>query len=144
MTEIKSEYIKILKEENSLLNEVIDLQQDLRKSVNEKDWTVLMSVISSVNLKMDKFNQLDERREELALQSDSEDSTINNLLSEVRGKLVRTRTENKALGDYINITRNFVQGIIDSALPQSRAKVYSRKGTIVQNQPHSVVLNQLF
>ena len=143
MTEIKSEYRKILEEENSILSEVIGLQQNLRKAVNEKDWTELMKVISSINLKMDSFNRLDEQRENLAVSAEN-DEGLRSLLSEVRGKLVRTRTENKALGDYINITRNFVQGIIDNALPQSRAKVYSRNGSMVQEQPHSVVLNQLF
>lgn len=143
MIDIKSDYRNILEKENSLLDEVLVLQQDLRNAVNEKDWTKLMSVISSINLKMDSFNHLDEDREKYAV-SQKDDSEILNLLSEVRGKLVRTRTENKALGDYINITRNFVQGIIDTALPQSRAKVYSRSGSIVRNQPQSVVVNQLY
>ncbi|MBQ1949474.1 MAG: hypothetical protein II367_04890 [Treponema sp.] len=143
MTEIKSEYRKILEEENSILSEVIGLQQNLRKAVNEKDWTELMKVISSINLKMDSFNRLDEQRENLAVSAEN-DEGLRSLLSEVRGKLVRTRTENKALGDYINITRNFVQGIIDNALPQSRAKVYSRNGSMVRSQPHSVVVNQLY
>lgn len=143
MIDIKSDYRNILEKENSLLDEVLVLQQDLRNAVNEKDWTKLMSVISSINLKMDSFNHLDEDREKYAA-SQKDDSEILNLLSEVRGKLVRTRTENKALGDYINITRNFVQGIIDTALPQSRAKVYSRSGSIVRNQPQSVVVNQLY
>lgn len=143
MIDIKSDYRNILEKENSLLDEVLVLQQDLRNAVNEKDWTKLMSVISSINLKMDSFNHLDEEREKCAA-SQKDDSEILNLLSEVRGKLVRTRTENKALGDYINITRNFVQGIIDTALPQSRAKVYSRSGSIVRNQPQSVVVNQLY
>lgn len=143
MIDTKSDYRNILEKENSLLDEVLVLQQDLRNAVNEKDWTKLMSVISSINLKMDSFNHLDEDREKYAA-SQKDDSEILNLLSEVRGKLVRTRTENKALGDYINITRNFVQGIIDTALPQSRAKVYSRSGSIVRNQPQSVVVNQLY
>ena len=73
-----------------------------------------------------------------------DDMECRELLAKVRGKLVRCRTENKALGDYINITRNFVQGVIDHSLPQTRSKVYSRNGNIIQKQPHSVVVNTLF
>lgn len=144
MTEIKLNYKNILEEENKILSEVLDLQSGLRSAVNGKDWTELMHVISDINLNMDRFNHLDEQREGLAVEAKADDAEISELLTEVRGKLVRCRTENKALGDYINITRNFVRGIIDTALPQSRAKVYSRNGSMVQEQPHSVVLNQLF
>mgnify|MGYP006974640767 FL=1 len=66
------------------------------------------------------------------------------ILSIVRGKLVKSRTENKVLSEYINITKGFVQSIIDNALPQSRNKLYSRNGNIIQSQPQSVVVNTLF
>ena len=49
----------------------------------------------------------------------------------------------KALQDYILITKNFVQKVIDSSLPQSTCKVYTKSG-IVQKQPKSVVVNALF
>ncbi|MBQ5906646.1 MAG: hypothetical protein IIW80_01145 [Treponema sp.] len=144
MAEIKSNYKNILEEENKILSEVLDLQTGLKSAVNGKDWTELMHVVSEINLNMDKFNHLDEMREKIAVEARTDEADVSSLLTEVRGKLVRCRTENKALGDYINITRNFVRGIIDTALPQSRAKVYSRNGSMVQEQPHSVVLNQLF
>ena len=144
MAEIKSNYKNILEEENKILYEVLDLQTGLKSAVNGKDWTELMHVVSEINLNMDKFKHLDEMREKLAVEARTDEADVSSLLTEVRGKLVRCRTENKALGDYINITRNFVRGIIDTALPQSRAKVYSRNGSMVQEQPHSVVLNQLF
>ena len=50
----------------------------------------------------------------------------------------------KVLSEYINITKGFVQSIIDNALPQSRNKLYSRNGNIIQSQPQSVVVNTLF
>ena len=49
-----------------------------------------------------------------------------------------------AKNEYINITKGFVQSIIDNALPQSRNKLYSRNGNIIQSQPQSVVVNTLF
>ena len=47
----------------------------------------------------------------------------------------------ECLGIY---TVDRVQSIIDNALPQSRNKLYSRNGNIIQSQPQSVVVNTLF
>lgn len=144
MTEFKTSYKEILTQEDKTLSKVVSLQKNLRSSVQEKDWAKLMKVISDINLEMDKFNHLDEQRETAAVYAKSDDNEAKELLAKVRGKLVQVRTENKALSEYINITRNFVRGIIDSALPQSRAKVYGRSGKILQKQPESVVVNTLF
>jgi hypothetical protein len=144
-------YKEILLQEDAVLSDVIASQAELRTAVNAKDWTNLMKVVSDINLEMDKFNHLDDERENflkaekggMAGSADFDRET-NELLAKVRGKLVRCRTENKALGDFINITRNFVQKIIETALPQSRTKVYGKGGGFVQNQPDSVVVNTLF
>jgi hypothetical protein len=93
---------------------------------------------------MDKFNKLDEEREEITTTEDVANIEYKRILSTVRGKLVKSRTENKVLSEYINITKGFVQSIIDNALPQSRNKLYSRNGNIIQSQPQSVVVNTLF
>lgn len=144
-------YKEILLKEDSVLSDVIASQEELRAAVNAKDWTNLMKVVSDINLEMDKFNRLDDERESflkaekgIAAGSADFDKDTNELLARVRGKLVRCHTENKALGDFINITRNFVQKIIDTALPQSRVKVYGKCGCFVQKQPDSVVVNTLF
>ena len=92
---------------------------------------------------MDSFNELDTERESLASEKKTYSEEENNLLALVRGKLVQCRSENKALGDYIDITKGFVQKTIDEALPQSKNRLYSKKGYIVQ-QPESVVVNTLF
>lgn len=141
MKESKSTYREILEQEDVILSEVLELQKSLREAVNKKDWSMLMKVISSINLKMDKFNSLDEERESSARFID--DKTCDELLCTVRGKLVRLRTENKVLTEYIDITRKFVRSVIN-ATPQSRAKVYGRDGLFSQEQPHSVVVNALY
>ena len=143
-------YKEILLQEDAVLSDVIASQAELRTAVNAKDWTNLMKVVSDINLEMDKFNHLDDERENflkaekggMAGSGDFDRETYE-LLAKVRGKLVRCSTENKALGDFINITRNFVQKIIETALPQSRTKDYGKGGGFVQNQPDSVVVNTL-
>ncbi|MBQ5631878.1 MAG: hypothetical protein IIU99_02115 [Treponema sp.] len=144
MENVNTRIIEVLNEQNSILDVVLTKQQELRNSVNEKNWTNLMTVISEINLSMDKFNKLDEEREEITTAEDVANSEYKRILSMVRGKLVKSRTENKVLSEYINITKGFVQSIIDNALPQSRNKLYSRNGNIIQSQPQSVVVNTLF
>lgn len=146
MDETKN-YMEILEQEDSALSNVIDFQKKLRSSVSEKNWTFLMKVVSDINLEMDKFNQLDEKRNQIVTANGKDflsNSDVSALLLKVRGKLVRCRTENKALGDYINITRGFVKKVIDTSLPQSRSKLYGKTGVFVQNQPKSVVVDTVF
>ena len=144
MENVNTRIIEVLNEQNSILDVVLTKQQELRNSVNEKNWTNLMTVISEINLSMDKFNKLDEEREEITTAEDVANIEYKRILSTVRGKLVKSRTENKVFSEYINITKGFVQSIIDNALPQSRNKLYSRNGNIIQSQPQSVVVNTLF
>ena len=141
---MNGKYRDVLVSENKLISDVLCRQQALRDAVNNKDWTALMDAAGDVNEMMDAFNELDKEREELALGGLQEDAETYGLLAEIRGKLVKSRIEIKALADYISITREFVKGIIDTAVPQSRNRLYSRNGYVVQPQPESVVVNTLF
>ncbi len=140
---MENEYIEILLEENRLLSEVIENQALFRKTVNDKDWNNLLSVTSRINLLMDSFNLLDEKRGKTASGKKSGSEEEKKLLSEAKSKLLRIRTENRALSEYIDITRGFVRKTIDEALPQSKNRLYTKKGYSV-HQPESVVLNTLF
>ena len=141
---MNGKYRDVLVSENKLISDLLCRQQALRDAVNNKDWTALMDAAGDVNEMMDAFNELDKEREELALGGLQEDAETYGLLAEIRGKLVKSRIENNALSDYISITREFVKGIIDTAVPQSRNRLYSRNGYVVQPQPESVVVNTLF
>lgn len=140
---MENEYIETLLEENRVLSEVLENQALLRKTVNDKDWRNLLDVISRINLLMDSFNVLDEKREKIASGKKNDSEEEKKLLSEAKSKLLRLRTENKALSEYIDITRGFVRKTIDEALPQSKNKLYTKKGYSV-HQPESVVVNTLF
>lgn len=137
-------YKDILTKEDEILSQVLQFQGDFKVAVNNRNWTDLMKVISKINLNMDAFNKLDEERERFSSQNKENNPECKELLRAVRGKLVRCRTENKALGDYLNITRKFVKDIIENAIPHNRNKLYSRNGSIIQRQPESVVVNTLY
>lgn len=141
---MNSEYRDVLEKENKLISEVLCLQQELRKAVNVKDWMMLMQTSDSLNDKMDAFNNLDMRREQLSLHETEHDDEEAALISSVRKKLLKSRIENKSLSEYISVAREFVKSVVDTAVPQSRNKLYSRKGCIVQPQPERVVVDTLF
>ena len=71
------------------------------------------------------------------------DETISPVLSEVRGKLQKSKVENKVLNEYISTTRKFLQGVFDSVVPQRRNVLYSNKGQVVKPELSSIVLNQM-
>ena len=141
MTENKITYKDILIEERDGLSNIIDRHNELRKAVKEKDWTKLMDIISAVNVAMDKFTALDEKRESLS--RDINSGECFDLLCEVRGKLLKCRVENNALNQYVGTASRFVRGIVNEALPQSRPRLYSHRGRVVQAQPKSIVVNTL-
>ncbi|MGP1368331.1 MAG: hypothetical protein ACTTKX_03595 [Treponema sp.] len=141
MTENEITYKDILIEERDVLSNIIDRQNELRKAVKEKDWTKLMDIISAVNVAMDKFTALDEKRESLS--RDINSGECFDLLCEVRGKLLKCRVENNALNQYVGTASRFVRGIVNEALPQSRPRLYSHRGRVVQAQPKSIVVNTL-
>lgn len=142
---MNKEFENLLNEEQTLLDTISSRQLELRKAVEEKNWERLVSLISEVNLLSDSFKAVDSKREaiQFGLQR-GELSPYTHSLSGLRVKLLKCKAENKAIASYINISKAFVQQVVERALPQSRNKNYSRSGSIVQPQPQSVVVNQLF
>ena len=142
---MNEEFSAILKRMDKILDTISEKQKLLREAVNKKDWNTLMSLISEVNLLSDSFKCEDSKREKIqASMKRGELSPYTYDLSILRTKLLRCKAENKAFASYVNISRTFVQQVVEKALPHSRNKNYSRNGAILQPQPHSVVVNQLF
>lgn len=142
---MNEEFAAILKSMEEILDSICEKQKLLREAVNQKDWNKLMTLISEVNFLSDSFKSFDSKREKIQSSMKRGDlSPYTYSLSLLRTKLLRCKAENKAFASYVNISRTFVQQVVEKALPNSRNKNYSRSGVIVQPQPQSVVVNQLF
>lgn len=141
--EKKQELIGVMQEENALLDKILSVQTVLHNCVKEKNWEELNKNIEDLQNLGDKFVELEEKRTELSEQVGKDDAEVRPVLSEVRGKLQRSKIENRALNEYISTTRKFLQGVFDEVVPQRRNKRYSSKGEIVKPELSSVVLNQL-
>lgn len=134
----------ILAQENDLLDKILAEQKKFRAAVREKKWDILMDTISAINVLADNFNKVEGEREKLSQISSAFAKSSAPMLAQVRAKLLKSKAENSAIGDYVAITGAFIQGVMDSALPQSGSRVYSRDGSIVHSQPSSVVVNKIF
>ena len=141
----KKDFEDILEREEGILDELVKAQNQLRKSVTEKNWESLTRIINTINTVSGNFLEADAQREELQdMMKMDEVKPYFERLGNMRAKLLKCKIENQALSKYVNITKNFIQGVVEDALPQSRSKVYSKTGKIVQPMPQSVVLNMDF
>ena len=137
-----TEFEEILAEEEKILNDLVKNQDSLKKAVLDKNWESLTKIITNMNTISSKFVDIDTEREILQdMMKMNEIKPYFERLGTMRAKLLKCKIENQALSKYVNITKNFIQGVVDNALPQSGNKVYSKSGKIVQPQPQSVVLN---
>ena len=145
MNEKTKDFELILNREDEVLTSLSEKQSEFKVAVKEKNWEKLTSVINEINYQTDAFMEIYSQREDVQQQLKAvEIKQYSERLINLRAKLLKWKIENKALEKYVGITRDFIKGIVDNALPQSRNKVYSKKGMIVQPQPQSVVVNQLF
>ena len=136
------EFEQVLEREEQILDELVKNQNSLRKAVTEKNWESLTKIINNINSISSDFLEADTEREVIQdMMKMDEVKPYFGRLADMRSKLLKCKIENQALSKYVNITKNFIQGVVDDALPQSRSKVYSKSGKIVQPQPQSVVLN---
>ncbi len=141
----KMEFEQILVKEEGILDELVKAQNQLRKAVTEKNWESLTKIINTINTVSGDFLEADAERESIQdMMKMDEVKPYFGRLADMRSKLLKCKIENQALSKYVNITKNFIQGVVEDALPQSGNKVYSKTGKIVQPQPQSVVLNMDF
>ena len=136
------EFEQILEKEEQILDDLLKSQSQLRKAVTDKNWESLTKIINNINTISSDFLEADTSREVLQdMMKMNEIKPYFERLGNMRAKLLKCKIENQALSKYVNITKNFIQGVVENALPQSGNKVYSKSGKIVQPQPQSVVLN---
>ena len=140
----KENLVSVMQDESALLDKILEQQTLLHNCVRDKEWEMLNKNIENLQNLSDQFVELEEKRMELSANIDmAGDETISPVLSEVRGKLQKSKVENKVLNEYISTTRKFLQGVFDSVVPQRRNVLYSNKGQVVKPELSSIVLNQM-
>lgn len=128
----------ILDLEDSLISEIVLIQRNIHDAVLTKSWETLTALVNNMNEASTDFNNIDSQRDAIQCKmTAAELKQFSNKLLLLRSKLSQSKIENKALNDYISITRGFISGVLDKAT----TKTYSRYGQIVQKQPVSVLVS---
>lgn len=150
---------KILAKQNDLLTVILTEQRLIRETVTKRDWEQLNAAIYRIQLLSDEFSVLEESRVQVIksftgndtldvyqishfFSSDLRQSLLENFRL-MRQKLAVSKIENDSISEYIRVTKDFLQTVFDTAVPQARNTVYSNKGNIVKTLPESVILDQL-
>ena len=140
-----TEMERLLLRENEILDCMLERQSALRTAVLQKKWDGVLESISAITKLTEAFEKTEKARNALSdARSDESKKKVLPLLTQVRGKLVKSKTANKTLGNYIAVARDFIQSVLDEAFPQSGATVYSKAGKIMRAKPSSVVVNTLY
>lgn len=142
MDKTLEEFESILKKEDELLDKLTEKQSTLRYAVTEKNWEILIDVINVIKAISDTFTEIDEKRDEIQRSLTSEElKTYLPTIRILRSKLLKCKIENKVLGDYVNVAKQFLQEVVDDALPVKGNKNYSRNGSMTQPQLQSVLVD---
>ena len=140
-----TEMERLLLRENEILDRMLERQSALRTAVLQKKWDGVLESISAITKLTEGFEEAEKARNALSTGGkDEAKKAMLPLLTQVRGKLVKSKTANKTLGNYIAVARDFIQSVLDEAFPQSGATVYSKAGKIMRAKPSSVVVNTLY
>ena len=138
-----NELLQILNAQNDVLDCMLTQQKKIHDSVRERRWIELENSINNMKAYSDAFVNLDQCRENFV--GDNKDlylaPEVQDVFVSVRTKLSRSKIENSALATYVSSTKEFVDGVIENCVPQSRTRVYGRNGKIVSPSAESVVLD---
>ncbi|MBQ6058128.1 MAG: hypothetical protein IJJ70_07335 [Treponema sp.] len=144
MVQVKNEILNLMNSESDLLDQILAQQDVVHKCVKKRNWIELEATLQNLQVMSDDFVELETKRSQLSANIDIfADESLSPVVKTVRGKLNKSKIENKVLNEYISTTKKFLQGIFDDVLPQRRNAVYSRNGKMVDNGLQSVVLNQV-
>ncbi len=125
----------LMKKQSDILDEILQEQNLVRKSVVARDWDTLQKSLNVIGDYSSAFCSLECERE-----SFSDESAFPDLRRELKSKLLKSKIENDSLNEYLKITNDFLQGLFDNVIPNRRNVLYCTTG-ILKNQPECMVLD---
>ncbi len=143
--QVDNELLQILNAQNDVLECMLTQQKKIHDNVKDRKWVELEACIENMRAYSDAFVNLDQCRENYV--GDNRDlylePGIQDVYASVRTKLSKSKIENNALSTYVSSTKEFIDGVIENCVPQSKTRVYGRNGRISSPMAESVVLDAL-
>ena len=142
VVESKKCLIEVMQRENALLDRILEAQNEIHDRVRRKDWEGLSERLDALEALSVEFEDLEVDRTTLSELVDIRiDEDFSDVLRDVRGKLERSKIENRALNEYVTVTRRFLEGVLDSAVQHDRNVLYSKSGKVVHPKPSGIALD---
>jgi hypothetical protein len=151
----------ILLKEIELLEKIPSLQSRIRDAVINREWADYEVLMESIGTLGSQFELLDGERaeqfKELAGGDEPESFYIytaqlpehdRKVLGDLYRKLkmitLQIKIANDSLMEYLREVKSAISGVLESAYPDRRGKLYSRQGTEREADMRSVMVNRTF
>ncbi|MDR1306917.1 MAG: flagellar protein FlgN [Treponema sp.] len=151
----------VLLKELELLEKIPPLQVLIRDAVIKREWTNYEVLMETVGEIASRFEILDGERAALftvltegddpesfyayaARLPEREREELSALYRKLKMTTLQIKVSNDTLMEYLREAKSAVTGILETAYPDRRGKLYSRTGTERQADMRSVVVNHSF
>jgi hypothetical protein len=153
----------ILRKEIELLEKIPALQTLVRDAVINREWADYEGYLEAIGRIGTDFEVLETERNRLftavipentdekgrfyamsARLPEHERNELTALYRHLKLQTLQIRLANDTLMDYIKETKNAISGMLESAYPDRKGKIYSRNGVEREADMKSVVLNHSF
>jgi hypothetical protein len=156
----------VLRREIELLEKIPALQTLVRDAVINREWADYEAYLEAIGRIGAEFEVLETERDRLFAAVSSEDpqdtdekdrfyamsarlpenerNELTALYRRLKLQTLQIRLANDTLMDYIRETKSAISGMLESAYPDRKGKIYSRNGAEREADMKSVVLNHSF
>ncbi|MDR2766766.1 MAG: hypothetical protein LBB82_00405 [Treponema sp.] len=151
----------VLIREIELLAKIPPLQNLIRDAVINREWADYEALMESIEEIGGRFGTLEAEREALtaslfggdeqghfyawtARLPERERNILTTLYRRLKMETLQIKLSNDTLMEYLKEARSVVTGVLESAYPERRGKLYTRDGTSADPDMKSVVLNRRF
>jgi hypothetical protein len=151
-------YREILRGERALAASVLETQASVKRAVLNRQWADFEGAMDALNRIGGEFEALDAERLAVFEGWDSqkgfyalaarfpvrEREELTELYRALKLDIVKIKLENDALTAYLTEARIMVAGFLEAIFPERKGRLYSRRGTKVEADMRSLVLNRSF
>ncbi|MDR2404509.1 MAG: hypothetical protein LBD78_10835 [Spirochaetaceae bacterium] len=151
-------YREILYRERELAATVLEVQIRVKKAVLNREWTDFEKAMETLTRIGGEFEELDAKRAAVFEQEDGqggfyvlaarlpgvEREELTRVYRALKLDIIRIKLENDTLVAYLNEARIMVAGFLEAIFPERKGRLYSRRGTRVEADMRSLVLNKRF
>jgi hypothetical protein len=155
------EFSMVLLKEIELLERIPPFQALIRDSIIKREWTDYEVLMESVGKIGSQFEILDAQRVEIfetlagadeperfyaytARLPEKERNELTALYRKLKMTTLQIKIANDTLLEYLREAKNAISGVLESAYPDRRGKMYSRRGTEREADMRSVMVNKTF